>query len=217
LATRKIQLTKPKFDAEAFIRQFRENCEKGARALSPTAQNSPKTGYRGYSIDIAQESGVTKSASYNPYFPNEINSVTPVTPKQAKNSKAEEGEAPYGHTIAALRKRCPDYVEVGRWQQAVKDGRRFLAQWGDQAAALGWTAKDLFGLFPVPEKPHPTFNRLSRYDETGLCWLLEGRTVVAPSSDTAVIRTATGPTLKYRKDNKPALGPVGDSLDDFVA
>ena len=116
------------------------------------------------------------------------------------------------NVFTALERRCPDHVEPDRWQRAVEDGRRFLAQWGEQAAALGWTAKDLFGLFPVPEKPHPTFNRLSRYDETGLCWLLEGRTVVALSSDTAVIRTATGATLKYRKDNKPALGPVGDSL-----
>jgi hypothetical protein len=133
-----------------------------------------------------------------------------------KNSASPKLGAPR-NVFTALERRCPDHVEPDRWQRAVEDGRRFLAQWGEQAAALGWTAKDLFGLFPVPEKPHPTFNRLSRYDETGLCWLLEGRTVVALSSDTAVIRTATGATLKYRKDNKPALGPVGDSLDDFVA
>jgi hypothetical protein len=119
--------------------------------------------------------------------------------------------------VTALRERCPTYVEPRRWHRAVEDGRRFLAQWGEQAAALGWAAKDLFGLFSVPDKPGPNFNRLSRYDATGLIWLLEGRTVSALSSDTAVIRTPTGATLKYRKANKPALGPVGDSLDDFVA
>jgi hypothetical protein len=30
---------------------------------------------------------------------------------------------------------------------------------------LGWTAQDLFGLPPVPEKPAPNYRRLSRYDE----------------------------------------------------
>jgi len=121
------------------------------------------------------------------------------------------------HVFAALERRCPDHVEVGRWQRAVEDGRRFLAQWGEQAAALGWTARDLFGLHTPPADPHPTYDRLSRYDATGLLWLLEGRTVTALSSDTAVIRTATGANLKYRKDRKPAYGPIGDSLDDFVA
>lgn len=31
----------------------------------------------------------------------------------------------------------------------------------------------------------------------------------------AVIETAIG-TILYRRYNKPALGPVGDSLDDFA-
>jgi hypothetical protein len=41
-------------------------------------------------------------------------------------------------------------------------------EWGDQAEALGWSSADLFGLAPVPDKPHPSFNHLSRYDLTGL-------------------------------------------------
>jgi hypothetical protein len=40
--------------------------------------------------------------------------------------------------------------------------------------ALGWTAHDLYGLHPVPQKPTPNYQRLSRYDETGLIWLLQG-------------------------------------------
>src|SRR6266481_1566093 len=50
------------------------------------------------------------------------------------------------NALAALERRCPDRIEVVDWQQAVADGRRFLAQWGDQAVALEWTASDLFGL-----------------------------------------------------------------------
>jgi hypothetical protein len=48
---------------------------------------------------------------------------------------------------------------------------------------------------------------LSRYDATGLCWLLQGRPVVALTESTAAIESATGNVTRYRKLNKPALGP----------
>ena len=95
--------------------------------------------------------------------------------------------------LAALEARRPDRVPAKRWQQAVADGKTFLSRWGDQAHALGWTARDLFGLLTVPEHAKPSFNRLSRYDETGLIWLLNGRRVVALTQDTAAIQNpATG-------------------------
>jgi hypothetical protein len=86
---------------------------------------------------------------------------------------------------------------------------------GDQVEALGWTARDLFGLDKPAEKPHPSYSRLSRYDETGLIWLLQGRPVVALTEATAAIQSSTGAITIYRRHNKPALGPVGDSLDDL--
>jgi hypothetical protein len=82
-------------------------------------------------------------------------------------------------TFSTLQSRCPTHIPVARWQTAIEDGRRFLARWGEQAKALGWTARDLFGLHKPPEKPHPSYSRLSRYDEAGLIWLLCGREVVA--------------------------------------
>jgi hypothetical protein len=115
--------------------------------------------------------------------------------------------APYSRTIAALEAGCPELVPVDRWQLAVEDGRRFLARWGDQAHALGWTAKDLFGLLAVPEHAKPSFNRLSRYDEIGLIWLLEGRRVIALAEATAAIRGPTAAITVYRRHNKPALAP----------
>jgi hypothetical protein len=130
----------------------------------------------------------------------------------------EPSSAPFAKALAALERRCPDYVEEERWQRAVEDGRAFLARWGEQAEALGWTAKDLFGLHKPPEKPHPSYSRLSRYDEAGLIWLLCGREVVALTEATAAIQSSTGAIsaiTTYRRHNKPALGPVGDSLDDF--
>jgi hypothetical protein len=127
-------------------------------------------------------------------------------------------------TLSALEARCPDLVPIGRWQQAVEDGRRFMARWGKQAEALGWDAKDLFGLAPAPARPHPSYRRLSLiwllcdYDATGLIWLLQGRPVVALTEATAAIQSSTGAIsaiTTYRRHNKPALGPVGDSLDDL--
>ena len=121
----------------------------------------------------------------------------------------------YGRVFRALEAGCPDLIPADRWQAAVEDGRRFLTRWGDQAEALGWTARDLFGLHRPPEKPHPSYSRLSRYDETGLIWLLQGRPVVALTEASAAIQNPTGAITVYRRHNKPALKPVRDSLDDF--
>ena len=107
----------------------------------------------------------------------------------------------------------PECVEPARWQQAVRDAEYFLAKWGVQAIALGWTARDLFGLHPVPERPAASYQRLARYDSTGLIWLLQGRPVVALTAETAAIQVKSGGRLIYRKNSKPAFGPLGDSLD----
>jgi hypothetical protein len=118
-------------------------------------------------------------------------------------------------TFSALESRCPDLVPPARWQQAIEDGRAFLARWGRQAEALGWTARDLFGLHQPTAKPHPSYSRLSRYDHTGLVWLLQGRPVLALTDRRAAIENATGAITIYRRFNKPGFGPLGDSLDDL--
>jgi hypothetical protein len=119
-------------------------------------------------------------------------------------------------TLAALEAGPPHLVDADCWQAAVEDGRRFLAQWGEQAEARGWTSRDLFGLHQPPDKPAPSYRRLSRYDETGLVWLLKGRPVLALTADAAEIMNLTGNVTVYRRHNKPGLGPVGDSLDELV-
>ena len=131
----------------------------------------------------------------------------------AQNAQNAHAQRPIISVLAVLETRCPEHVPVTRWQQCIDDGRAFLATWGEQAERLGWIARDLFGLFPVPENPHPTFSRLSRYDHTGLIWLLDGCPVIALTEATAAIQTPSGAITIYRKHNKPALGPTGDSLD----
>jgi hypothetical protein len=121
----------------------------------------------------------------------------------------------YGFSLNKLRSECPELIEADRWRQATADAEIFLATWGSQAHTLGWTERELFGLHPVPARPPATYSRLSRYDETGLIWLLQDRPVVALTESKAVIRGYSGATLTYRKHNKPAFGPLGDSLDDM--
>ena len=101
------------------------------------------------------------------------------------------------------------------WQQAINDGRRFLDRWGEQAEALGWTARDLFGLHEVPHTPHASYRRLARYDCTGLIWLLRGAVVVDLTESTAAICGRLGAVTTYRRAGKPAFGSLGDSMDDL--
>jgi hypothetical protein len=100
-------------------------------------------------------------------------------------------------TLNDLERRCPDYVDTVDWQRAVEDGRRFIGRWSEQAEALGWTVNDLFRLHDPPERPYMTYRRLSRYDATGLIWLLHGRQVTALTADIAVIGTASGGTVTF--------------------
>ena len=78
---------------------------------------------------------------------------------------------------------------------------RFLAEWGEQAEALGWTARDLFGLHEVPANPHPTYQRLSRYDCTGFEAAIE--TLIAIMNDesaTAAARVVATRAILRRQD-----------------
>jgi hypothetical protein len=101
----------------------------------------------------------------------------------------EPGTHPLIAAFNDLAANQPQHLNSNEWLWAVEDGRHFLGEWGGEAARLSWTANDLFGLPPIPEKPAPNYRRLSRYDLTGLVWMLRGRQVVALSADRAVIAT----------------------------
>jgi hypothetical protein len=105
----------------------------------------------------------------------------------------------YGQRLSALTAQCPDRIEADDWQQSIEDGRRFLARWAEQAAALGWRDNDLFGLHNVPDTPAPSYRRLSRRDQSGLIWLLRGRPVVALTTGAAAIQNPTGAITLYRR------------------
>src|SRR5262249_38340979 len=97
----------------------------------------------------------------------------------------------YRRAFGVLQLRPPVHVPEDRWRQCVRDGSRFLARWSE-AQALNWSSADLFGLHTPPEQPHPSYTRLSRYDARGLCWLLQGREVIALTATSAAIMNTSG-------------------------
>ncbi|MFC2248560.1 hypothetical protein ACETRX_02930 [Labrys portucalensis] len=107
------------------------------------------------------------------------------TPMPAALARAPSYTGPFADEFAALLRANPT-PDPRRWEQAKQDAAEFLADWGDEAAGLGWTAKDLFGLHPVAP--------LTRYDVMGLIWLLNGKEVKAITERTAAI----GATTFYR-------------------
>jgi len=150
-----------------------------------------------------------------PFFESGHGKSPEGSPFPAAPQRLHERRDDLRRVLDVLRGGCLDLVDHDRWHRAVADGERFLAEWAEQARQLGWTARDLFSLHEPPESPHPSYRRLSRYDATGLIWLLEGREVIALTADTAAIRWPSGSVTIYHKNNKPASGPLGDSPDDF--
>jgi hypothetical protein len=75
------------------------------------------------------------------------------------------------------------------WSQFVRDARRFLAEWGAEAARLGWSAEDVFGVHPLAPE--------ARYDVMGIVPLIRGNEVVAISEQRATIRTPGGGLMTY--------------------
>jgi hypothetical protein len=173
------------------------------------SQNPSKRGCEGFE-------GPLSSTSLRPITPHTGVEPIPRREMAAGFSDLAQSDDRYAYALAALRATCPVCVPEDRWCQAIADATSFISEWGGQAQAFGWTVRELFGLHTPPEEPPASYERLARYDETGLIWLLRGRPVIALTVSTAAIHGATA-ILTYRKLNKPAFGPLGDSLDDMGA
>jgi hypothetical protein len=184
---------------------------------------------RGRTVEVADPAMIAqqhlknvKNPGLSPLSSNCLRSATPRTeaePIPRREMAAglynwSQSEDRYASALAALSATSPVDVPEDRWPQAIADAELFISEWGGQAQAFGWTARELFGLHTPPERPPASYQRLACYDETGLIWLLRGRPVVALTETTAAIKGATA-VLTYSKSNKTALGPCGDSLDDM--
>ena len=81
-------------------------------------------------------------------------------------------------------------VPPKQWQIFISDAAGFLnCPWAIRAIELGWGAHDLLGC----DKERP----FARLDHAGLLWLLEGRMLVAVTTESAAIATPSGGRLTY--------------------
>ena len=99
---------------------------------------------------------------------------------------ADRVPACYLDAWARLQCQRPLLLTEIDWRRAIDDAGRFLDAWGADAAALQWSAGELFD---VPRDIRPG----------GLVWQLDGERVETLSADHA--RTESGRTIERRKCN----------------
>jgi len=113
-----------------------------------------------------------------------------------------------GDNACSQWRRCLDALDASRppsgfpapwWRGLIGDAELFLTAWGSQAADLGWTTLDLFGVHPKAPA--------ARYSCMGLLLLLRGGRVVALTASTAVIEQLSGARLTYTR-RPPEAGGV---------
>jgi hypothetical protein len=99
--------------------------------------------------------------------------------------------------------RPPPNFPAPWWRGVIRDAQLFLSVWGRQAADLGWTALDLFGVHPkVPA---------ARFSHMGLLLLVNGGRVVVISAESAIIEQQSGSRLTYtRRPPEPECVPLWD-------
>ncbi len=81
----------------------------------------------------------------------------------------------------------PTGFDRKRWRTLIDDGGKFLARWGEEAARLGWSALDVFGVHSIAPG--------ARYDAAGLALLISGGEVVSVKPDRATIQSNRGGAL----------------------
>jgi hypothetical protein len=134
----------------------------------------------------------------NPGHPNDWSGARPLAVALDEERAAlieHEGGIPreWAEGFARLDpNRPPGDVPLRRWRTFVNDIGVFLdGGWGATAAALGWGPGELFGC----DRDRP----FARVDIAGLLWLLNGNTLVALSTEIAVIERFTGARQTYRR------------------
>jgi hypothetical protein len=124
----------------------------------------------------------------------------PATDRAAAGGDGRVVPAEWARHISLLKTGEPRLgMSPLHWSQFVRDARRFLAEWGAEAARLGWSAEDIFGVHPLAPE--------ARYDVMGIVPLIRGSEVVAITERRATIRTPGGGHMTYYR-HRPNSGAV---------
>ena len=89
---------------------------------------------------------------------------------------------------------------VSRWRQLIDDGGRFLDNWAQEAAALGWYVEDVFGVDGVDPD--------SGYEAMGLVAMIRGGVVTRITKCMAVIQQKGGELLVYMRRRSRGTVPI---------
>jgi hypothetical protein len=96
---------------------------------------------------------------------------------------------------AALRAQPPPDAPAKRWMVAMDGLVRFVRDWGDRAALLGWTGEELYRVPPL----------WSRIDLTGAALLVGDKKVAAVTEASIAIESQSGSRLKFRRIGREHL------------
>jgi hypothetical protein len=138
-----------------------------------------------------ERTGNISLGTYNQLkYNNNIRSVATVatvpTPKKQTCEVPREWIDGYVRMLCAPP--CGGLSET-RWAEIIRDTANFLNQWGAQAAGLGWTTQQVFGISPYsPEH---------RLDMRGLVPALGGQRIILLTADAATIDA--GGDARHRK------------------
>ena len=124
--------------------------------------------------------GTTRATEFEVICANEIFEERAALVEYGANVPREWAE---GFARRALAPR-PAGLSTETWWAIVEDAARFLDDWGRRAADLGWSALDVFGVSIQASR--------MRSEMAGLLPFIGGGTVVAISSASATIRSASG-------------------------
>jgi hypothetical protein len=106
----------------------------------------------------------------------------------------------YAGAFAQLQIAQPIGVSLPQWLRAADDAGRFLDQWGHVTEQLRWSVEDLFKR-PAPTAKTPALD----LGTLGLCWVIDGRNVVALDAYSATI----GDRRMFRSLDQSITPPEG--------
>ena len=141
-------------DASRYVRKPQE-----IRQLRPLRHEIDKGGNAGSQAVAPGAAGVATTLSAE---------ADAIEERAAINS--ETCPAPYADTFARLNHQKPITVSDAQWSRALDDAGRFLDEWGAEAAAMQWSAGELFD---IPREGKPG----------GILWQLKGERVDALGAD----------------------------------
>lgn len=102
--------------------------------------------------------------------------------------------------LTVLREATPPHrVATTTWKRLVADALALASGWAPHAAALGWSAVDLFGV---------DGGLVCRPGRAGLVASMEGRKIVAITAVAATIQTPSGGAVRYYRHDLLGAIPI---------